>query len=178
MICLKIKLSGQKQIIPHILTSLRLVVLPFLIYTFFLDMKFVVYFLFVFSIGTDLVDGFIARKLGVSSKSGAFFDTIVDFIFVYGLFMAFIVNGFYPAWIFILLVFVFEQFILTSLYSERVIYDPIGRYLGSLLFGGIGLTLLFPEKLVYDIVTIGIVVSTAISLFSRLAYFLFNKPKN
>jgi phosphatidylglycerophosphate synthase len=140
-------------------------------------MTIIVYCLFVFCIGTDLVDGFVARKLGISSKSGAFFDSIADFLFIYGLFGAFIVRGFYPSWIFVLLVFVFEQFILTSLYSKRAIYDPIGKYLGSLLFGGIGLTLLFPEQLVYNIVTIGIVFSTVASMVSRLAYFLIKGLK-
>jgi CDP-diacylglycerol--glycerol-3-phosphate 3-phosphatidyltransferase/cardiolipin synthase len=177
MICLKIKIKKSRQSIPYIVTSLRLVVLPFLIYAFFLDIKIIVYFLFVFSIGTDLVDGFVARKLGVSSQRGAIFDAIADFLFIYGLFAAFMIKGFYPTWIFLLLIFVFELFILTNLYSKRTIYDPVGKYLGSLLFGGIGLTLLFSFQLVYDIVTIGIVFSTAVSILSRSAYFLLKDPE-
>lgn len=174
---MKIKISESGKNVPYILTSLRLVALPFLLYYFFLDETIVVYTLFLFSIGTDLVDGFVARKLGVSSKKGAFFDAIADFIFIYGLFMAFIINGFYPAWIFILLVFVFEQFILTSLYSKQPVYDPIGKYLGSLLFGGAGLTLLFPVQLMYNIVIVGIILSTSASILSRLAFFLLKDRK-
>ena len=69
----------------------------------------------------------------------------------------------------------FAQFTLTNLYFKRIIYDPIGKYYGSLLFGGIGLTLLFPVYPMYLIVTLGIVVSTVVALLSRLAYFLQNK---
>ena len=177
MICLKIKISASRRNIPYILTSLRLVALPFLIYSFFLDVTIVVYSLFLFSIGTDFLDGFVARKLGVSSKMGAFFDAIADFLFIYGLFMAFIIKGFYPTWIFIVLVFVFEQFILTSLYMKRPVYDPFGKYLGSILFGGAGLTLLFSEQLIYNIVMVGIIFSTAASILSRLAFFLLKDPK-
>ena len=140
-------------------------------------MKIIVYFIFLFSIGTDLLDGFVARKLGVSSKSGAFFDIIVDFLFIYILFIAFMIKGFYPTWLLLLLVFVFEQFVLTSLYSKQPIYDPIGKYLGSLFFCGIGLTLLFSEPLVFSIVTIGIVFSTTASILSRLIYFTFKGSK-
>ena len=177
MIYLKIKIKKPKQSISYIVTSLRLVILPFLIYAFFHDLKIIVYFLFIFSIGTDLVDGFVARKLGVSSERGAFFDAIVDFLFIFVMFAAFMVKGFYPTWILFLLIFVFVLFMLTNLYSKRTLYDPIGKYLGSLLFGGIGLTLLFSVQLVYDIVTIGIVVSTAVSILSRLVYFLLKDPE-
>jgi len=177
MIFLKIKISESRRNIPYVLTSLRIVALPFLIYYFFLDVTIIVYSLFLFSIGTDLVDGFVARKLGVTSKNGAFFDTIADFLFIYGLFMAFIIKGFYPTWIFISLVFVFEQFILTSLYAKQPVYDPIGKYLGSLLFGGAGLTLLFQEQLMYNIVMVGIILSISSSILSRLVFFLHKDPK-
>lgn len=177
MVCLKTNIPILRQSIPCVLTSFRLVALPFLVYSFFLDMKIIVYFLFLCSIGTDLLDGFVARKLGVSSKSGAFFDVIVDFLFIYILFIAFMIKGFYPTWLLLLLVFVFEQFVLTSLYSKQPIYDPIGKYLGSLFFCGIGLTLLFSEPLVFSIVTIGIVFSTTASILSRLIYFTFKGSK-
>jgi len=117
-------------------------------------------------------DGYLAKKLEVTSRLGSYFDVTVDFLFVSGMFLAFILEGFYPLWLLFLVVFVFVQFMLTSFYSKRAVYDPIGKYYGSLMYGGIGLTLLFPEQLVYSIVTIGIVVFTMASLFSRLAYFL------
>ena len=162
--------------IPYALTSFRLVALPFLVYSLFNEMTIIVYLLFLFSIATDLLDGFVARKLGVSSKLGAFFDVVTDFVFIYGMFMAFIVKGFYPVWVFLLLIFAFEQFILTSLASKKT-YDPIGKYYGSLLFGAIGLTLLFSRQIVYDVITVCLVGVTAISLSSRLVYFLNSRHR-
>jgi len=162
----------KKQTIPWAITSLRLVVLPFLICSFSQEIRVVSYALFLFAVCTDFLDGYLAKKLEVTSRLGSYFDVTADFLFVSGIFLTFILEEFYPLWILLLIVFVFVQFMLTSFYSKRTVYDPVGKYYGSLMYGGIGLTLLFPEQLVYSIVTIGIVVSTIASLFSRLAYFL------
>ena len=164
--------SKIKHIIPNVITSLRLVALPHLVYSFNHEIAIAVYALFLFSISTDLVDGYVARKLQSTSKLGAYFDLTVDFLFISGMFLTFINKELYPPWILITMLFVFSQFILTNLYAKRTVYDPIGKYYGSFLFGGIGLTLLFPDPLVYQVVTIGIVVVSVGSLLSRLIFFL------
>lgn len=170
----------KKHSIPWAITSLRVVALPFLIHSFNFEIKIAAYALFLFAVCTDFLDGYLAKKFEVTSKLGSYFDVTVDFLFVSGMLLAFIFKGLYPPWILLLIVFAFVQFMLTSLYSKRAIYDPVGKYYGSLMYGGIGLTLLFPEQLVYSAVTIGIVVSTIASLFGRLAYFLLvrNRKQN
>lgn len=165
----------KKQTVPWAITSLRLVALPFLIYSFNQQIHVAAYALFLFAMFTDFLDGYVAKKLEATSRLGSYFDVTADFLLVSGMFITFVLEEFYPPWILLLIVFVFVQFMLTSLYSKRTVYDPVGKYYGSLMYGGIGLTLLFPERLVYSIVTIGIVVSTIVSLVSRLAYFLLAK---
>jgi uncharacterized membrane protein len=91
------------------------------------------------------------------------------------MYLTFILKGIYSAWILFPIIFMFVQFILTNLHSRKTIYDPIGKYYGSLLFGGIGLTLLFPAQIMYNIVTLGIIASTVAAILSRLAYFCKNK---
>ena len=161
-----------RQNIPNAITSLRLVALPHLVYSFNHQITLVVYALFLFSIGTDLVDGYVARKLVSVSKFGAYLDVTVDFLFISGMYLAFIIKGIYSPWILFIIVSVFIQFILSNVYLKQTIYDTIGKYYGSLLLGGIGLTLLFSDQLLYNIVTFGIVISTSASLISRLTYFL------
>ena len=161
-----------KQNIPNAITSLRLVVLPHLVYSFNHQITLVAYALFIFAIGTDLADGYIARKLNSASKFGAYLDTTVDFLFISGMYLAFIINGIYSPWILLIIASIFLQFIILNVYVKKIIYDPIGKYYGSLLFGGIGLILLFPDQLVYNIITFGIVISTLASIISRLTYFL------
>ena len=161
-----------KQNIPNAITSLRLVALPHLAYSFNHQITLVAYALFLFSIGTDLADGYVARKLNSTSKLGAYIDVTVDFLFISGMYLAFIINGIYSPWIILIIASVFAQFILSNVYLKQTIYDPIGKYYGSLLLGGIGLTLLFSNQLIYNIVTFVIVFSTLASLISRLTYFL------
>jgi len=167
--------SDLRLAIPNAITLLRLFALPHLIWSFSHEISFAVYSLFLFSMGSDLVDGYISRKMGVNSKFGANLDTAVDFLFISGMFLAFVLKGIYSVGIIFLIVFMFAQFTLTNRYFGKTVYDPIGKYYGSLLFGGIGLTLLFPEQAMYNIVTIGIVASTAAAVLSRLVYFYRNK---
>jgi len=162
----------KKQITPLVITSLRVVALPFIIFSFMQQFHYVTYALFLFALSTDLLDGYVAKKLGATSKRGAYFDVVADFVFIIGMFLAFIVEEIYPPWILLFIITAFMQFILTSVYLKQTMYDPIGKYYGSLMYGGIGLTLLFPEQIVYDIVLIGIIASTIVALFSRLVFLL------
>lgn len=160
-----------KRSIPNAITFLRLIALPHLIYSFNHEIMFAVYALFFCSIGSDLVDGYIARKIGSTSNLGAKLDVTVDFLFINGMFLTFIHKAIYPSWILVLIIVMFAQFTLTNHYSKKTIYDPIGKYYGSVLFAGIGLTLLFPTQTTYNIVIIIILISTAAAIISRSAYF-------
>ncbi len=155
--------------IPSIVSLTRLVALPFLLFSFGNSQQFMAACLFLFMISTDLVDGFLARKLKVSSSWGAAFDSTVDFLAIGGLFLYFGLVGIYPLWVFGFIVFMFSQFIVTSFFS-KVIYDPIGKYYGSLLFGAVGLTILSIALPVRIVITISIVTITAISFLSRMVF--------
>jgi hypothetical protein len=69
------------------------------------------------------------------------------------------------------------QFIVTNIFLKKATYDPIGKYYGSILYAGIGLTLLFPEQFTYNIVTFGIVNSTLASIISRYYFLFFKKTR-
>ena len=163
--------------IPNLITFLRIVVLPHLVYAFNHQIILATYTLFLFTIASDLADGYTARKLNATSKLGGYLDISCDFIFISGMYMNFIINGIYSPWIIVIIIGVFAQFVLSNLYLKQTVYDPVGKYYGSLLFGGIGLTLLFQNQIVYDIVTYGIIVSTVISLISRITHFLKKRNK-
>ncbi len=158
--------------VPSLITCLRIVAFPHLVYSLNNGFTVIVYILFLFVISTDFLDGYIARKLKAQSKIGGYFDISVDFFFILGMYWVFISHGIFSFWILAIIVVVFLQFMLSNIYSKRIIYDPIGKYYGSLLLGGIGLILLFQIQIVYNIVTFGIVASTIISVFSRIMYFL------
>lgn len=166
----EIQKPRRLKYLPLIISIQRLVVLPFLILSLEYGLILVGYGLFLFAIGTDFMDGYLAKKLRVATRFGAHFDATIDFLFISSLFLNFIAKGFYPVWLLFPVIFVYIQFMLTSLFS-KVVYDPVGKYYGSLLYGAIGLTLLFSGQLAHAIVIVGIIVATAASLLSRLLYF-------
>lgn len=157
---------------PWAITSFRIIALPFLVYTFNQEITSITYVLFLFAVFSDFLDGYWAKKYETASQLGSYFDVTADFLFVTVMFLIFVIKGIYPFWIVLLICLVFGQFILSSIYFKKTSYDPIGKYYGSLMYGGIGLTLFFSQEIVHSIVLVGVIVSTMVSLVSRVMYFL------
>jgi phosphatidylglycerophosphate synthase len=147
--------------LPSAVTFLRLGVLPMLV--FFMDSGEAVLAdsLFLLAISSDLVDGYLARKL----------DVCIDFLFIAGVFLYFTIRGIYPAWVLMVIIAVFVQFLVTSKLTG-VVFDPVGKYYGSLLYGAIGLTMLFPGKIARGMIAVAFVGVSAVSLFGRSIYYL------
>ena len=71
--------------IPNILTLLRLVLIPVFVVIFYLPYTwapFVAAMVFFFAGVTDYLDGMLARKLGQTSRFGAFLDPVADKVMV------------------------------------------------------------------------------------------------
>jgi phosphatidylglycerophosphate synthase len=127
--------------------------------------------LFLLLVFTDFLDGYLARKLGVSSKFGTYFDVTADFILVISMFLVFGSMGFCADCVLVVIVAVFVVFMLTSRFSSKI-YDPVGKYYGSLLYGEIGLRFVFSGQLFYGLVTAGVVAFSAASILSRATFLL------
>ena len=157
--------------IPSEITVLRLALVPPLIFMVSNDLYSLGAGLFLFLITTDFLDGFLARRHGLSSQFGMYFDVTTDFILVFSMFVTFIPKGFCADWVLVIIVGVFAEFLLTSLFLEKT-YDPVGKYFGSLLYGMIGLRFIVNGQFFYNVVTVGIVASAVISILSRVAFIL------
>ena len=165
---------GQRKPAPYLpscVTLLRITALPALIFFMYNGQIIFADSLFLLAISSDLADGYLARKLGVSSRFGANFDVSIDFLFISGVFLYFTINGIYPPWILIIIAAMFVQFLVTSNLT-KVIFDPFGKYYGSLLYGAIGLTMLFPGQIAGDIITVAFVGVSIASLSSRVIYYV------
>ncbi len=158
---------NSKVLVPCGISALRIAALPLFLYFNSLGASFLCLLVFGFAAVTDLFDGFVARKLNVASKSGAYFDAVTDFVLVLGIFIAFTLNGYYPAWLLLLIIGSFAQFVVTGFFGKRL-YDPLGKYIGSVLYIGIALTLLSPAGLMLIIVQSGVVVFTVTSFITRM----------
>lgn len=169
-----IKMKINKLIlVPTGITAFRIGLSILFLYLLLNNIKVGAILVFSFAIITDALDGYSARKLGVSSDYGAYFDITADFILVLVAFLTFIIIGIYPYWLLLLLILVFLQFILTSRFKV-LIYDPVGKYYGAFLFTVILVTLICPTTF-YSLLLIVTVIFTAVSLLSRYLFFIFRK---
>jgi phosphatidylglycerophosphate synthase len=60
--------TSKIKYILSLFSGLRIVILPFLAHSFFVGLGFVASVIFLWVIGTDFADGYLARKLGAASK--------------------------------------------------------------------------------------------------------------
>jgi phosphatidylglycerophosphate synthase len=157
----------KKQIaIPAFTSSLRVAALPLFFYLYTIVNVTACLGLLAFCASTDFFDGYLARKLSATSKFGAYYDATTDFILIIGIFTIFHSVGFYPLWVLLLISAAFIQFLTTSYISKKM-YDPVGRYLGSALYVGVVLTLLWPTIAIFIFVQYAFAVFFLVSIASR-----------
>jgi phosphatidylglycerophosphate synthase len=153
-------------LIPLAVSLVRIAVLPLFFYLYNSGDIVICLTVFAALAITDLLDGFLARKLNVTTKFGAYFDAATDVVFVIAIFTFFASQGLYPFWLPLLIAASFLQFVSSSIYAKKM-YDPIGRYIGSALYIGVVLTLVFPSQAMFSFVQWAFVGFLAASLASR-----------
>jgi phosphatidylglycerophosphate synthase len=168
---------NKNVLVPSGISALRLVALPLFLCFFANGATAGCIVVFGLAQLTDLLDGYFARKLGVASKFGAYFDAATDFVLVTGIFIAFTLSNYYPAWILLLIAASFTQFIITSRFHKKL-YDPLGKYIGSVLYIAIGLTLLAPTTPVFVLVEVGFSGFAITSFVTRTVSLTTDHRKN
>jgi len=160
----------ENTLLPAGITSMRLVALPFLLYFLNAGEQAPFLALFLFSASTDVADGYVARRLNAASRKGPYFDSIVDFCVILGVFLVWAAKSVVPYWIPAILIFSFSLFMITSLRKVQI-YDPVGKCFGCLLYATIPLLTIAPALNVLACLFIAILFFA--SLASRAAYVLF-----
>ena len=158
------------------ITTIRFLLAFTFLFFYFINLTILAISVFIMAGITDILDGWVARKLNECSDFGCYFDVSIDFFLIIIAFISFVIDGIYPFWIIIIICFVFLQFILTSK-SKVLIFDPIGKYWFLFLIIVVIITLLFPYYYVYYIIILIIISTTVISLTFRV-HFLYKLTKN
>lgn len=91
----------RKQVtIPNILTTLRLIAIPFMVQFILQKTDMLLAFLFFLAIWfTDMADGYIARKYNQISELGKVYDPLVDKLFQLSTAISMYVVGRMPIWV-------------------------------------------------------------------------------
>ncbi len=113
----------MKKNIPNILTMLRFVLIPFILYFFSID-NYILTFVFLTLSGiTDVLDGFIARKFNFITDFGKLIDPLADKATQLLTLAALVLKNIIPLWILGLLVL--KEFIMIAgasfLYGKELV---------------------------------------------------------
>jgi CDP-diacylglycerol---glycerol-3-phosphate 3-phosphatidyltransferase len=162
--------------IPIFISSLRIAALPFFFYLYIQGNTILCLVLLAFCAASDFFDGYLARRLNAASRFGGYYDASTDFMLTAGIFVCFCAQSYYPIWLPLLVAVSFAQFLVTAFFAKKL-YDPIGRYLGSALYIGIVLTLVWSIPEVFIFVQYAFVGFFLLSLASRIIS-LTRKQKN
>ena len=173
------RLLTREQIltIPNAMSAFRIVLIPFIIWTYAIDRHYLSVALVVLSAVSDMLDGFVARKLNMISDFGKFIDPVADKLTQAALLICLMTEHAHIYILFILLA-VKE---LSMLFLGAVVFkrhDSVnsakwyGKLCTVVFEGTMMLLMLFPET-PEDIVHMAILICACVMVFSLLMYSLF-----
>jgi cardiolipin synthase len=88
--------------LPNLLTAARLLAVPYILYLMWTGSYGMAIVWFSIASFTDVLDGFLARRLRVASRLGAMLDPIADKALLSGSFLTLGLKGVIPLWLMIL----------------------------------------------------------------------------
>lgn len=98
----KEKLKRELTNLPNLITYIRILVIPFVIYLLVHESAFngfVAGLLYALAATTDALDGYLARRSGQVSLLGKFLDPLADKLFVISILISMVPMGRVPAWL-------------------------------------------------------------------------------
>lgn len=157
--------------IPNILTSIRIILTPFIIYLSYIDNIIGALILIFIASISDMFDGMIARKYNLTSDFGAKLDTISDKLFAGCLVISLIIKN----KLFILCLIGEIMIATINIISYFKKFNPKTKYIGkiktTILFITVGLgflSFIFPNITI--LVNIFIVISFILQIISSIFY--------
>lgn len=129
--------QGIKLLLVNMITLSRVILSGVFAYYILTSERqlFVVTMIFAAICATDLLDGFLARKLLVCSKAGAVFDVAADLFFVLTAVVTLTAVCTFPHWMAAVIALKFGEFYYTSIQFRKIsgdsrkvlLFDPLGK---------------------------------------------------
>lgn len=96
--------TGTQFNIPNLITLLRILLVPVLVWAIAAGEMLAAFILFVVAGISDAVDGFLAKRFGMTSEIGAYLDPLADKALIVSIYVALGVTDAIPRWLVILVV--------------------------------------------------------------------------
>ncbi|MBX9864753.1 MAG: CDP-alcohol phosphatidyltransferase family protein [Hyphomicrobium sp.] len=90
--------------LPNVITLGRVILVPIVFWLLVSGQTQLAFFAFVLAGVSDAVDGFIAKRFGLSTELGAYLDPLADKLLIVSIFVALGVRGALPSWLVIAVV--------------------------------------------------------------------------
>ena len=170
--------------VPNILTILRLLACPLLIYLFYSKKHLAVLIIFLLACITDFFDGYLARKKNFKSNLGKILDPIADKILVVSMIFIMVViekiNGFlvYPA-----LVIILREILVSGLRDffsykmQNLLVTKLSKLKTLIQMVSLGFLIVqdnFETNFIYLIGAFGLTVSSILTIYTGYLYFKRN----
>jgi phosphatidylglycerophosphate synthase len=157
------------RIVAHVLTGLRIIAAPFLWLSIIGDRLDIAFAILVLAAASDVMDGRMVRRFGKPSVLGGYYDATADFVVLFTAFLAFAAIGAFPTWLPALVALAFVLFLMTSR-AGPTIYDPVGRYIGAILYVAAIATAFAPLAWMQAAIQWTTLTSLAFTMVARLFY--------
>ncbi|MBM2816741.1 MAG: pgsA [Ignavibacteria bacterium] len=120
---------------------------------------------------TDLLDGWVARKMNVISESGKIIDPLADKIFVGVFAFLLLLNGQLPLW-FCLVILIRDVLIFTGgiFFKKKAGFVPPSNYTGKVAVVSVGVSLVFSLFEYHTVTFIWYIISTLLLTISFTLY--------
>jgi len=158
-----------RHAVPFTITCTRILLVPPLILLYLADHQGTVLVLYIVILLTDVLDGWLARRLNAVTRLGAMLDVGADILVVLAVLATLAIQGTVPAWVPLGPVLVAWLFLCTSARGKPR-YDPIGKYYGTALFLLIGTLLWQPTEALTSATTVAIAVVSLLALVNRALF--------
>jgi cardiolipin synthase len=165
-------------IIPNVLTILRLLMVPVIVWLMIEHQMMTAFVLFVIAGITDGLDGFLAKRFGWSTELGAWLDPAADKALLVSIYVTLGVFGMIPNWLVILVVsrdlLIVGGVLLSMMMENPVRMKPLliskSNTVGQILLAAMVLADLGFQLRLGNIVDILILIVAALTILSALAY--------
>lgn len=160
--------------IPNILTTVRLIVIPFFVYSMMvMNNVWLSMALFLFSGITDVVDGWIARHYNMITDVGKVYDPLVDKMMQISALVCLAIKTVIPVWVLCVILLKELTMIIVGivLYAKKIVVHSnwYGK-LATVAFYAIVLALIAFPHIDYILKTILIAILVGVLLFAAFGY--------